>query len=107
MKVNKKIVPKKICVLRLSALGDCCQALTVIQNVQDKAPNSKISWVIGETEFQLFKDLDDIEFIVVNKKELLKSYLNMKKTLKGRKFDGLLNMHASMSAKFHCNQSLY
>ena len=98
MKVNKKIVPKKICVLRLSALGDCCQALTVIQNIRDKAPNSKISWIIGETEFQLFKDIDGVEFIVVNKKELFKSYLKMKRSLKGRKFDVLLNMHASMSA---------
>jgi len=98
MKANKKIVPKKICVLRLSALGDCCQALTVIQNIQDKEPNSKISWVIGKTEYQLFKDIDGVEFIVVNKKELFKSYLKMKKNLIGRNFDVLLNMHASMSA---------
>ena len=88
----------QICILRLSALGDCCHALGAINNLKKEMPAAKITWVIGKNEHQLFKDVEDIEFHVVDKSNLIKAMLKIRQDLKGIKFDALLNMHASMSA---------
>ena len=98
MKTNKTPSIDHICLIRLSALGDCCHALAVIQNIQERSPHSKITWVIGKTEHQLFRDLEGVEFIVVDKNNLFSSFLKIRKELRKKQFDVLLNMHASMSA---------
>ena len=98
MTTNKKQPLKQICLIRLSALGDCCHALAVIENIQRSSPKTKITWVIGKTEHQLFKDIKGVEFIVTDKKKLFASLFKIKKELRGRCFDVLLNMHASMTA---------
>ena len=98
MKTNNTPSIDHICLLRLSALGDCCHALAVIQNIREKSPHSKITWVIGKTEHQLFRDLEEIEFIVVDKNNLFSSFLKIRKEFRKKQFDVLLNMHASMSA---------
>ena len=87
-----------ICILRLSALGDCCHALGAINHLKKAMPNSKITWVIGKSEYQLFKDIEDIDFHVVDKTNLMRAMLETRRALRGRIFDVLLNMHASMSA---------
>ncbi len=98
MTTNKKQPLNQICLIRLSALGDCCHALAVIENIQRSSPKTKITWIIGKTEHQLFKDIKGVEFIVADKKKLFESFFKIKKELRGRCFDVLLNMHASMSA---------
>ena len=98
MTTNKKQPLNQICLIRLSALGDCCHVLAVIENIQRSSPKTEITWVIGKAEHQLFKDIKGVEFIVADKKKLLESFFKIKKELRGRCFDVLLNMHASMSA---------
>ena len=98
MTTNKKQPLNQICLIRLSALGDCCHALAVIENIQRSSPKTKITWIIGKTEYQLFKDIKGVEFIVADKKKIFASFFKIKKKLRGRCFDALLNMHASMSA---------
>ena len=88
----------QICILRLSALGDCCHALGAINRLKKEMPAAEITWVIGKNEYQLFKGIDGIEFLVVDKSSLLKAMLKIRQDLRGRRFDVLLNMHASMSA---------
>ena len=89
---------KQFCVLRLSALGDCCHALSVVQNLRKEFPDSEITWIIGKTEHQLFKGLKEIKFIVIDKSNLLRSLTNCFFQLRKRKFDVLLNLHASANA---------
>ncbi|MBA58553.1 MAG: hypothetical protein CMQ40_05205 [Gammaproteobacteria bacterium] len=91
---------KQICILRLSALGDCCHALSVIEALQRKLPSARLAWVIGKTEYQLFRDLPGIDFIVVDKANLLKSFFSVFSESRKREFDVLLNLHASASANF-------
>ena len=57
---------KNICILRLSALGDCCHALSIVQALQRHLPDSHIS-VINKNEYQLFRDIPRVDFIVVDK----------------------------------------
>ena len=91
---------KNICVLRLSALGDCCHALSVVQILQRQFPESSLSWVISENEYQLFRDVQNVDFIIVDKKNLLKSFSQIFFDKKKKIFDVLINLHASASANF-------
>ena len=90
--------PDAICILRLSAIGDCCHTLPVVRTLQAAFPNTRISWVIGTTEHQLLEGADGIEFITFDKKAGLKAITAVRKHFAGSKFPVLLNMNASMRA---------
>ena len=92
------LTPDSICVIRLSALGDCCHALPVVRTLRDNFPDTKLTWIVGKTEYQLLEGIEDIEFIIFDKSNLLKSLIKLSGELKYRKFDILLHMHASMTA---------
>ena len=95
---NDSLTPDSICVIRLSALGDCCHALAVVKTLRESFQDTKITWIIGKTEFQLLEGIEDIEFIIFDKSNLLKSLIKLSIQLRHRKFDILLHMHASMTA---------
>jgi len=91
-----KTPPKNICILRLSAIGDVCHALPIVHSIQIQWPNTHITWVIGQTEYELLSDIDTIRFVIFNKKDGLKAFKQLKKDLKKTKFDLLLHMQTSL-----------
>ncbi len=90
--------PSTICVLRLSAIGDCCHALPVIRNIQSAWPDTGITWIIGATESRLFGDIEGVEFVVFDKQRGFDAYRDIRRRLRGRRFPVLLNLHASFRA---------
>ena len=40
-------LPKSLCILRLSAVGDVCHALAVVQHIQRYWPQTKLTWIVG------------------------------------------------------------
>ena len=72
--------------------------MPVVRTIQSAWPDTKITWIIGSTEYGLLKDLNDIEFITLDKSRGIDGYLNIRRRLKGRRFPVLLHMHASMRA---------
>ena len=89
---------KSLCVLRLSALGDCCHALSVVQHLRVEFPDAKLCWIIGKTEYELFKGLEDVEFIIFDKSKRFSSLASTFLKLRSYRFDILLNLHASATA---------
>jgi len=89
--------PASICVLRLSALGDVCNAVAAIQSIQKSFPECAITWVVGKLEHSLVEGLDGIEFIVFDKKQN-SAIKNFKQAMRGRKFDVLLHMQVAARA---------
>jgi heptosyltransferase I len=90
--------PKSICILRLSAIGDVCHAVAAVQAMQKQWPSTKITWIMGKIEAQLFHDLPNVNVIVFDKKS---GYAGMKaiwKQLKNQKFDALLHMQLALRA---------
>ena len=59
--------PKKICILRLSAIGDVCHAVAMVQQIQRHWPETEITSIVGKTEAQLVSILPGINTIVVDK----------------------------------------
>ncbi|ASK78056.1 ADP-heptose--LPS heptosyltransferase I [Paraphotobacterium marinum] len=90
--------PKNICILRLSAIGDVSNTVPLISAIQTQWPSTKITWVVGQIEYNLIKNIPKVKFITFNKKNGIKEYLKLRKELKNEKFDALLNLQSSMRA---------
>jgi len=98
MKYAFQSPPKNLCILRLSAIGDVSHVIPTLHILQKNWPNTKITWIIGKTEFGLVKDIPNIEFILFDKSKGWKAHFDLWKTLSDRKFDLLLHMQASLRA---------
>ncbi|TMP09280.1 ADP-heptose--LPS heptosyltransferase I [Pseudoalteromonas sp. S3178] len=89
-----------ICILRLSAIGDVCHAVSAVQAIQKAHPNAKITWVMGKVEAMLLADLSGVELVIFDKKEGKAALKKLKNTFKGKQFDVLLNMQVALRAGF-------
>ena len=74
--------PERICVLRLSALGDVCHVLPVVRTLQDAWPGVAITWIIGRLEHKLLGHLPDVEFVVFDKKVGAAAYRELDSALR-------------------------
>ncbi len=90
--------PFELCIIRLSAIGDVCHALAMINAIQTHKQNVNICWVIGKIEYELVKHIQDIQFIVYDKQNDKKSRKQVKKALANKEFDALFVMQVSLRA---------
>jgi heptosyltransferase I len=90
--------PRGLCLIRLSAIGDCCHTLPVVRTLQAAWPATQITWIMGRTERMLFGDIAGIEFITFDKSRGARAHADLRRTLRDRRFDLLLHMHPSMRA---------
>jgi len=74
-------IPRSICLLRLSALGDATHVVPLVRTLRRAWPGIALTWVIGKGEFKLLEGLDGVEFVVY-----------------GRRFDALLQMQVAARA---------
>ncbi len=98
MSLDISTPPQRVCILRLSAIGDTCHTLPVVRTLQAAWPNTQFTWVIGKLEATLMEDIGGVEFVVFDKSEGVRAYSSLRRQLNGRRFDVLLHMHASMRA---------
>lgn len=87
-----------ICILRLSAIGDVCHAVSAVQAIQRHNPKAQITWVLGKVEAMLLADLPGIKFVIFDKKQGKVAYKKLKSEFKGKKFDVLLHMQVALRA---------
>lgn len=90
--------PEALCLIRLSAIGDCCHTLPVVRTLQAAWPRTRITWIIGRTELGLLDAASGIEFITFDKANPWGSLAVIRRQLATRHFPLLLHMHASMRA---------
>jgi len=90
--------PRKICILRLSALGDATHVVPVVRSIQDSWPESQISWIVGKLEHRLLSGLENVEFIEFDKRGGWTAVKQLRSQLKGRRFDVLLHMQVAARA---------
>ena len=89
---------KSVCVLRLSAIGDVCHAVAMVQAVQERHPQLEVTWVIGKVEYQLVQHLPGINFVIFDKSKGWRAYRELKQNLRGQRFDVLLHMQVALRA---------
>ncbi|MCP4956468.1 glycosyltransferase family 9 protein [Photobacterium aquimaris] len=90
--------PRSICILRLSAIGDVCHAITVVQAIQRQWPTTEITWVAGKVEAQLINALPNIKVISFDKKAGWNGIKHVWQQLKSHRFDVLLDMQVALRA---------
>ena len=90
--------PLSLCILRLSAIGDVCHTLAVVQAIQRQYPDVEITWIIGKTEAMLMQDLPNVKLVPFDKKSGWKGIFTIWKQLAYKRFDFLLNMQTAFRA---------
>lgn len=90
--------PRSVAVLKLSAIGDVCHTLPVVRTLQRAWPEARFTWIIGHPEMQLLGGIQDLEFIVYNKRAGASGYFAVRRALRGRRFDLLLHMQFALRA---------
>lgn len=98
MSVSSHKLVQKICVLRLSAIGDVAQVFIAVNELKSSQPQLDITWIIGKTEYELLRHAEDIDFIVFDKDKILQSYRSIARKLFNKRFDALLLMQYSLRA---------
>lgn len=93
--------PRRVCVLRLSALGDTCHTLAVVRALQAHWPQTRFTWLIGRHEHRLMSLAEDIEFITVDKRAGLRGYRDLFRRLSGRRFDLTLHLQVALRANLY------
>lgn len=83
---------KRIAIVRLSALGDVCHAMSVVTAIQKRYPDAQITWVTGPAEAQLVRLIPNVDVRVYHKKSGFKGMFALGKALKHIEFDVLLHM---------------
>jgi heptosyltransferase I len=90
--------PRRVCLLRLSAIGDACHALAVLRSLQRAWPQTQFTWIIGKLEARLFGVIPEIEFITFDKRRTRAELGRLARLLRARDFDLLLHMQVALRA---------
>jgi heptosyltransferase I len=99
MTLNFKPPLRHVCLLRLSAIGDTCHALAALRAFQTAWPQTRFTWIIGRLEAKLMTAiLPEIEFITFDKSQSFRELWRLRRGLRGRRFDMLLDMQLSFRA---------
>ena len=90
--------PNRICLLRLSALGDVTHAVPVLRLIQDQWPSTEVTWITSTFEHKLLSLIDGVEFVTIDKKDGFGAYRKLRQRLAGKRFDVMLQMQTSARA---------
>lgn len=90
--------PRRICLVRLSALGDVVLATALVRTLRENFPDAELTWITSGMTRDLLGGLEGVEFITVPRPMKLRDYLALRRTLRGRDFEVLLAAQASFRA---------
>src|SRR5262245_10415804 len=99
MESRVQAIPEKVCLLRLSAIGDTCHVVPLLRALQAAWPKTRFTWVIGKLEAKLMSLIPDVELITVDKAAGLSAYQSLRTETRRRgAFDLLMHLQLSMRA---------
>jgi len=91
--------PEKVCLLRLSAIGDTCHVVPLLRTLQEAWPRTRFTWVIGKLEAKLMSLIPDVELITLDKGAGFGAYRRLREEMVRRGgFDLLLHLQLSIRA---------
>lgn len=90
--------PRSICLLRLSALGDVTHVVPLVRTLRHAWPDVSLTWIIGKGEHRLLDGLPGVEFIGYDKRSGFVGMRALRRQLRGRRFDALLQMQVALRA---------
>ena len=92
------LAPERVCLLRLSAIGDTCHVVPLLRRLKAAWPATRFTWLIGRLEARLMSVLPDIEFITVDKRADAAARRVLEKRLRTASFDVLFHLQLALRA---------
>ena len=89
MKLNE-IVPKRILICRLSAIGDCVQSIPLAVKAKQLWPNCKLTWVVDCVAAQLLQPHPAVDEVIKIERHWVKNlrlWKTLRRELQERQFD--------------------
>jgi heptosyltransferase I len=96
--IDETTPPERLCLLRLSALGDATHVVPLVRTLQHAWPTTRLVWVVGKGERVLLDGLEGVEFHVYDKNSGLAGMRRLWRELRGTRFDALLQMQLALRA---------
>jgi heptosyltransferase I len=94
-----RIDARKICLIRLSALGDVVHALGLINGIRRGYPDAHITWILQPVPYDMVKLQPGVDrFEIVDKKRGWRAIRDLRTRLKNDRFDLLLVPQVSFRA---------
>lgn len=90
--------PESVCLLRLSAIGDTCHVVPLLNRLRRAWPGTRFTWIIGKVEHRLMGSLPGVEFLVFDKRASRESQQAFHAELAARRFDLLLHLQIALRA---------
>ena len=88
----------RICILRLSAIGDVAHTVAVVRRLQDTFPDAQLTWIVGRVEAAVAALVPRVEVVTVDKRRPLREMLRLRRHFCGQPFDELLHMQIAFRA---------
>jgi ADP-heptose:LPS heptosyltransferase len=111
-----KKLPKKLLVIRFSAMGDVALCVPVIDAILEQHPNVEITFLTRPFFKPLFKSNSRLSFHFADFKKEHKGFFGLRKLykeLKAEQFDAVIDLHDVLRTQvirrffhFHLNQQL-
>ncbi|MBA3314332.1 MAG: glycosyltransferase family 9 protein [Planctomycetaceae bacterium] len=93
MPVFTGLDPRRICIIKPSALGDVVQSLPLLDPLRARFPKASVSWVIGKGLGSLLEGHAGIdELIEFDRKGGVRGLVSLLRTLRSRKFDVVFDL---------------
>ncbi len=92
---------KSICILRLSSIGDITHMIPIINILRNQSPKLDITWIINKTEYELVKNMKDINFVITDKTNIIRTVGNLIALRRKIIFDVFLHMQVSLRSNIY------
>lgn len=93
--------PKKICLVRISALGDTVHALALANGLKKGFPNASLTWILQPLPYEMVKHQPNIdEFVVFKRNAGLYAWRELRDRLKNERFDIAVIPQVSFRSSF-------
>ena len=94
--------PRRVLIVMLSALGDAVHVLPVLNAMKRAWPATRIDWIIQPVPYKLVSGHPAVDdFFIFHRRRgarALQSYADLKRQLKGRRWDLLINLQVYFKA---------
>ena len=94
-----KIPAKKICLIRISSLGDTVHALSLVNGLRKGYPDAHLTWILERLPYEIVKHQPNVNrFIIFDRKKGINAWRSLFQELNSQRFDLVLMPQVSFKA---------
>ena len=94
-----RIPARDICIVMMTALGDAVHTLPVVHSLREHDPDCRLTWIVQHSVHPLVKRVKAVdEFIIFDRSKGLRGFLDLRREVKRRHFDLLIDLQVYLKA---------